>query len=75
MYKDFPHRKDRVNTMHNIQEDTTVKDMGRIYASIDDRQTEYQSNMIEVEGKIINQPIAILIDSREIQVIVTFILK
>jgi hypothetical protein len=65
-YKDFPHRKDRVNTLHNIQEATTVEDMGRIYASLNDQQAEYQSNMIEVEGKIINQPVAILIDSGEI---------
>ena len=64
MYKDCPHRKDRVNTVHNIQEATIVEDMGRIYAALDDRQEEYQSNMIEVEGKIINQPVAILIDSR-----------
>jgi hypothetical protein len=63
MYKDCPHRKDRVKTLQNIQEATTVEDMGRIYATLNDRQAEYQSNMIEVEGKIINQPVAILIDS------------
>jgi hypothetical protein len=34
----------------------------RIYATLEDRQAEYQSNMIEVEGNIINQPIVILID-------------
>jgi hypothetical protein len=55
-----------VNTVHNIQEATTVEDMGRIYAALDDRQEEYQSNMIEVEGKIINQHVSILIDSGEI---------
>jgi hypothetical protein len=66
LYKDFPHKKDKVNTMHNIQEATTVEDMGRIYAALEDRQAEYQSNMIEVEGKIINHPVSILIDSREI---------
>jgi hypothetical protein len=48
------------------QEATIAEDMGRIYASLDDRQAEYQSNMIEVEGKIINQDVAILIDSGEI---------
>jgi hypothetical protein len=52
-----------VNTIHNIQEATTVEDMGITHAYLDDRQEEYQSNMIEVEGKIINQPVAILIDS------------
>ena len=61
--KDFPHRKDRVKTVHNIQEATIVGDIGRIYATLNDWQTKYQSNMIEVEGKIINQPVVILIDS------------
>jgi Retroviral aspartyl protease len=54
--------------VHDIQEDETVEDMGRrmprIYASLDNKQAEYQSPMIEVEGKIDNQPISILIDSR-----------
>jgi hypothetical protein len=54
MYKDCPHKKDGVKTMHNIQEATTVRDMGRIYAALNDRQAKYQSNMIEVEGNIIN---------------------
>jgi hypothetical protein len=40
--------------------------MGIIYASLDDRHEKYQSNMIEVEGKIINQRVPILIDSGEI---------
>jgi predicted aspartyl protease len=44
-----------------------VEDMGgnmpRIYASLDNKKEEYQSPMIEVEGKIDNQPIEILIDS------------
>jgi hypothetical protein len=66
MYKDFPHKKDRVKTVHNIQEATTAEDMGRIYADLNDRQAKYQSNMIEVEGKIINQLVAILIDSGKI---------
>jgi hypothetical protein len=38
MYKDFPHRKDKVKTMQKIQEATTVEDMGRIYAALDDQQ-------------------------------------
>jgi hypothetical protein len=46
--------------------DDTVDDMGRrmprIYAALDNRQEDYQSHMIEVEGKIDNHPIAILID-------------
>jgi hypothetical protein len=48
--------------MHNIQEDTTVEDMGKIYATLEYRQDEYQPHMMEVEGKIINQHVNILID-------------
>jgi hypothetical protein len=66
LYKDFPHRRDKVKTVHTIQEATTVKDTRIIYATLNDRQVEYQSNMIEVQGKIINQPVSILIDSRAI---------
>jgi hypothetical protein len=52
-----------VKTVHNIQEATTIEYMGRIYGYLNDHQVEYQSNMIEVEGKIINQHVSILIDS------------
>jgi hypothetical protein len=38
------------------------KIMPRIYAALDNRQADYQSHMIELEGKIDNQPIVILID-------------
>jgi hypothetical protein len=41
--------------------------MGRnvptIYVALDSKQAEFQSHVIEVEGNIKNQPIAILIDS------------
>jgi hypothetical protein len=66
MYKDFPHGEDKMSTLHNIQEDTTIEDMGknipRIYATLEDQQVEHQSHMIEVEGKIINHLVSILID-------------
>jgi hypothetical protein len=42
--------------------------MPRIYVALDNKQTKYQSPMIEVEGKINNQPITILIDSRAIHI-------
>jgi hypothetical protein len=65
LYKDCPHKGDRMRTMHNIQEVDIVDDMGRsiprIYPALDNNQPEYQSHMIEVEGKIDNQPITILI--------------
>jgi hypothetical protein len=34
-----------------------------IYASLENRHVDHQSNMLEVEGKIANDLIAILIDS------------
>jgi hypothetical protein len=52
--------------VHNIQEFDTIDgmsiSMSRIYAALDNNKAEYQSPMIEVEGKIDNQRIAILID-------------
>jgi hypothetical protein len=68
MYRDFPHGSERVRIVHNVQQARTVEDMGRsvpnIYAVLDNKQAEFQSHVIEVEGKINNHPIAILIDSR-----------
>jgi hypothetical protein len=65
-YKDFPHRKDRARTVHTIQQAKTVEDMGsrmlRIYVALDNKQVEFQSHMIEVEGTINNRPLVILID-------------
>jgi hypothetical protein len=67
MYRDCPHRGEKVRTVHNVQQAETVEDMGinvpRIYAALDNKKAEYQSHMIEVEGMINNQTIAILIDS------------
>jgi hypothetical protein len=37
--------------------------MPRIYAALENKQEKYQSPMIEVEGKINNHIIAILVDS------------
>jgi hypothetical protein len=67
MYIDFPNRGEKVRTIHNVQQATTIEDMGRnvprIYASLDKKKDKFWSHMIEVEGKINDQPIAILIDS------------
>jgi hypothetical protein len=58
LYRDCPHKLERMNTVHNIQEDETMEDMGenmpRIYVALDNKQAEYRSPMIEVEGKIDN---------------------
>jgi hypothetical protein len=38
------------------------KNVPRIYAALDNKQVEFQSHMIEVEGKFNDQLISILID-------------
>ena len=52
---------------HNVQQVETMEDISRniprIYAALDNKQDEFQSHMMEVEGKINDQPIDILIDS------------
>jgi hypothetical protein len=66
MFRDFPHRGEKVRIVHNVQQAKIVEDMGinvpRIYAALDNKQAEYQSHMIEVEGMINIQTIVILID-------------
>jgi hypothetical protein len=66
LYNEFPHKGDRMRTIHNIQEADIVDDEGRsmprIYATLENRQANHQFHMIEVQGKIDNQPISILID-------------
>jgi hypothetical protein len=68
MYINFPHRGEKLRSVHNVQQAMTVEGMGinvpRIYAGLDNKQAKFHSCMIEVECKINDQPISILIDSR-----------
>jgi hypothetical protein len=45
MYKDCPHRAKKVRTVHNVQQDDIVEDMGRnvlrTYAVLDNRQAYF----------------------------------
>ena len=56
VYKYCPQRGDRMRNVHNLQEASTLEDVGRnisrTYAALDNKQVDNQSNMIEVEGKI-----------------------
>jgi hypothetical protein len=55
-YRDCLHRNYKARTVHTVQHAETVEDMGsrmsRIYAALDNKQAEFQSHMIEVEGTI-----------------------
>ena len=64
-YRYFPHKKDKVRVVHHVQKEKKLDDMGRrvprIYASLDNKQVEFQSHMIEVEGMIKNHAFTILL--------------
>jgi hypothetical protein len=65
--RDFHQRGEKERIVHNVQQAATVEYMGtnvpRIYTALDKKQAEFQSHMIELGGKINDQPIDILIDS------------
>ena len=54
------------DTVQNLQEASIVGDVGRslhwINATVDGRQADHQSSVVEIEGKINNTHISILID-------------
>jgi hypothetical protein len=53
-------------SVHNLQEASTIGDIGRnihkINAALDGRQADHQSTIVEIEGKIHNIKVSILID-------------
>ena len=52
--------------MTNLQEASIVGDVARniprINAALEDREADYQLTMIELEGKLLSQPVSILVD-------------
>ena len=51
--------------MHNLQEEPTVEEIAgtpQIYAALDGQQPDHQAIMVEIEGKILNTYVSILID-------------
>ena len=59
-YRDYPHKKDNQN-IHTVGE--VARNIPQISAALDNLQVDFQPSMIEVDGKIIDKPISILIDS------------
>ena len=61
-----PNRKKTVSNMHTIQKEMTICDlartMPRINATLENRKANYQTSMVEVEGKLNQTSISILID-------------
>ena len=56
MLRNCPHRNGNVSQVYNIQGVETMGQVARtipkIYAALEDRQENHQSNVVEVEGKI-----------------------
>ena len=51
--------------LHSLQEEPTVEDIAGtpwIYAALNGQQVDHQATMVEIEGKILNTSISILID-------------
>ena len=66
LLRDFLHRQQNSRRIYNIQESTTVNDVARsvpqIYASLDNKQDDHQTSVVEMEGMITNHLVSILID-------------
>ena len=64
--KDCPNKKRNFNNVHTIQEEAMVGDvtneMPRINATLENRQVDHQTSMVEIEGMIQSKHVSILID-------------
>ena len=58
-----PNRKNTFNNIHVVQEETMVGDLARgiprINATLENKQAEYRTSMVEVEGMLNHKPISI----------------
>ena len=68
MLRNCLHHNGNVSQVHNIQESEIVGQVSRtipiIYATLEDRQEDHQSTVVEVEGNIVKLSVSILIDPR-----------
>ena len=66
MHRNHPLENESARPSYNIQEVETVgqveRAVPRIYATLEDRQADRQSTVVEVAGKIVEQSVSILIN-------------
>jgi hypothetical protein len=66
LLRDCPHRQQNSRRIYNVQEATTVNDVARsvpqIYAALDNNQADHQASVVEIEGRISNHLVSVLID-------------
>jgi hypothetical protein len=64
--RDCPLQQQNSRKIYNMQEATTVNDVARsvpqIYAALDNNQADHQASVVELEGKISNHLVSVLID-------------
>ena len=75
MLRNCLHQNGNVSQVHNIQGAETVgqvaRTIPRFYAALNDRQADHQSTMVEVEGKIVEEFVSVLIDPRSSHIYIT----
>ena len=68
MRRTCPLENESARTTYNIQEIETVGQVARtvfrIYATLEDRQADHKSSVVEVVGKIVEQFVSVLIHPR-----------
>ena len=68
MHRNFPLENESTMPAYNIQEVETVGQVARviprIYVALEDHHEDHQLIVLEVAGKIVEQSISILIESR-----------
>jgi len=62
----FPHRQHNNRRVYNIQVATIVNDVAMIFpqinAVVENQQANHQALVVEIEGKLTNRPVSILVD-------------
>ena len=75
MHRNFPHENGSVRKAHNVQGAETVGQVARItpriYAALEYRKADHQSTMVEVEGKIVEKIVSVLIDLGSTHIYIT----
>ena len=75
MRRNCPLENESARPAYNIQEAETVGQVARvvprIYATLEDRQADHQSTVVEVVGKIVEQFVSIFIDPGSTHIYIT----
>ena len=75
MHRNCPLENESARPAYNIQEAEIVGQVARavprIYATLEDRQADHQSTMVEVASNIVEQSVSVLIDPGSTHIYIT----